>query len=323
MARPLRLTFENAFYHLTARGIRKDKIFYSDRDKKVFLNKMNETFNKYSFVCYVYCLMDNHYHLFIKTPFANISKGMHYLNTSYANYFRAKHNLSGAVFQGRYKSILVDADSYAIVLSAYIHLNPLRAKVVERLEDYPFSSYLSYIGKREPIIKNLDTSFILNQFSNDLESARKKYRRYVIENSNLKNPLKKSYKNIALGSDSFIEEIKKKIKQIGKNREIPQTNIQEVLVDKDEIIKVISECFNIKEDEIFKNQKGNIYRQASIYLIKKYTAMPIREIGGVFGLDYTTISVTAKRFEKKLKKDKGISEMVERIEKEIEKLKDG
>ena len=200
MARALRLSFENAFYHITARGIRKENIFYSDKDKKVFLDKINETFNKYSFVLYAYCLMDNHYHLFIKTPFANISQGMHYLNTSYANWFKAKHKLTGSIFQGRYKSILVDEDSYALVLSAYIHLNPLRAGMVDNIEDYPFSSFLDYIGKRNPFIV-LDMSLILNKSSNNPEEAKKKYKQFVIENADLKNPIEKSYKNIALGSE--------------------------------------------------------------------------------------------------------------------------
>ncbi len=115
MTRSLRLSFENlpvrvrtqtgAFYHITARGMRKENIFYSDKDKNVFIEKMNETFDKYSFVCHSYCLMDNHYHLFIKTPFANISQGMHYLNTSYANWFRAKYKLVGSLLQGRYRSM--------------------------------------------------------------------------------------------------------------------------------------------------------------------------------------------------------------------------
>ena len=99
MARPLRLSFENAVYHIMARGNRGESIFYSDGDKKVFIDKMNEAFEKYSFICYAYCLMDNHYHLFLKTPFANISEGMHYLNASYANWFRAKHKLVGVVFR--------------------------------------------------------------------------------------------------------------------------------------------------------------------------------------------------------------------------------
>src|SRR3990170_295419 len=112
MVRPLRLTYENATYHITTRGNRRENIFYSDKDKAVFVEKMNETFSKYSFTCYAYCLMDNHYHLFIKTPHAKISEGMHYLNASYTNWFKAEHKIVGVVFQGRYKSILVEIDRH-------------------------------------------------------------------------------------------------------------------------------------------------------------------------------------------------------------------
>jgi len=104
MARALRLAFEGARYHITSRGNRRENIFYSDSDKMVFIEKANETFNKYHFICYAYCLMDNHYHLFIKTPDANISEGMHNLNTSYTNWFKAEHNIVGSILQGRYKS---------------------------------------------------------------------------------------------------------------------------------------------------------------------------------------------------------------------------
>jgi len=317
MARALRLSFENAFYHITARGIRKENIFYSDKDKKVFLDKMNETFNKYSFICYAYCLMDNHYHLFIKTPLANISNAMHYLNASYANWFRAKYKLTGYIFQGRYKSILVDEDSYALVLSAYIHLNPLRAGMVENIEDYPFSSFLDYMGRRNPVIKKLDMSLIFSKFSNNPREAQKRYKQFVIENRDLKNPIEKSYKNIALGSEEFIEKIKQKIELLGENREISQTRPVSAY-DKDEIIKIVSDCFHIEKDRIFKKQKGNIYRQLAIYLIKRYIALPLKEIGELFNMDYTTVSITARRFEKKANNDKGISGMFKKITKKIE-----
>jgi len=114
MARPLRLSYENACYHITARGNRREKIFYSDQDKKVFLEKLQKTLIKYSIICYAYCLMDNHYHLFIKTLQPNLSHGIHYLNASYANWFRNKYKIIGPIFQGRFKSILVDADNYAL-----------------------------------------------------------------------------------------------------------------------------------------------------------------------------------------------------------------
>ena len=129
MARALKLSFENAFYHIMARGQRKENIFYSD--KQILLDKKNEPFDKYSFICYVYCLMDNHYYLFIQTPLVNISESIYYLNISYANWLKAKYKPAGLVFQGRYKSILVDANTYALVLSTYIHLNPLRVGMVK------------------------------------------------------------------------------------------------------------------------------------------------------------------------------------------------
>jgi len=145
MARPLRLEFENACYHITSKGIRKNRIFLSDKDKSKFIEKLNETFNKFSLLCYAYCLMDNHCHLFVKTPKANISRAMHYLNTSYTNWFKAEYKKTGSMLQGRYKSILVEEDNYGIPLSAFIHLNPLKAGIVESLGEYKWSSYLNYV----------------------------------------------------------------------------------------------------------------------------------------------------------------------------------
>ncbi len=261
--------------------------------------------------------MDNHYHLFIKTPLANISEGMHYLNTSYANRFRANHKLTGSIFQGRYKSILVDADSYALVLSAYIHLNPLRAGMVEHIDDYPFSSFLDYIGRKNPVVKKLDISLILDKFSNNQEEAKKRYNQFIIENAHLKNPLKESYKNIALGREKFVEKVKGKIKSLGENREIGQTRSVS-FYDKEEIIKTVSDCFSVDKDIIFKRQRGNIYRQLTIYLIKRYTALPLNGIGELFDIDYTSVSAAAKRFEKKAKNDKKISGMLGKIRKKIE-----
>ncbi len=318
MARSLRLSFENAFYHITARGIRKENIFYSDKDKFVFIDKMNETFEKYSFVCYAYCLMDNHYHLFIKTPFANISEGMHYLNTSYANWFAAKYKLVGSIFQGRYKSIIVDKDSYALVLSAYIHLNPIRAGMVENLNNYYFSSFLDYTGKRSPVVKRLDTSLILSKFADNKKQAYKQYMQYVMENADLKNPLEKSYKNIALGNEKFIEEIKEKIAKLSSSREISHIKDENSL-SKEHIINAISTRFGIEENTIFKKVKGNIYRKLALYLFKRYTSLTLKEIGELFNMDYSAVSQTVKRFEKEMKKDRIALEMAEKIMKELER----
>ncbi|MBI2485896.1 MAG: transposase [Deltaproteobacteria bacterium] len=315
MARPLRLAYENATYHITARGNRRENIFYSDKDKSVFLEKMNETFNKYSFTCYAYCLMDNHYHLFIKTPHANISEGMHYLNASYTNWFKAEHKIVGVIFQGRYKSILVDEDSYGLKLSAYIHLNPLRARVVDDLYEYKWSSFLDYVRKRKSIA-GLSAEFILRQFDEDIEKARRRYKRFVLENIDMDNPLGDSYRGMAIGSEEFVERIKEKIKSLGIKREVTETKIAGTC-SAEEVIKSIMRRFGVNRQEIFRKRRGNIYRQLALYFIKRYTMLSLKEIGEEFDMDYAAVSQSCKRFEELVKRDRSALRMKAAIEKEL------
>ena len=310
MTRPLRLSFENAFYHITARGNRREKIFYSSRDKEIFLKRLKETLIKYSMICYAYCLMDNHYHLFIKTNKSNLSQGIHYLNSSYANWFRNKHQIIGPVFQGRFKSILVDADNYALVLSAYIHLNPLRAGIVRQLEDYPWSSYLDYLNLRKSNIT--DPSFVLKSIDNNTLKAIKKYRNYLIENQNMKDPIRESYHRIALGSATFIEKIKEKIEYQGLRREIPSTRYLSKY-DVNTIILKITQVLYIERKIIFDKKRGNLNRSLAIYRIKRFTSLSLSEIGKIFKMDYSAVSQAAKRFEQKTEVNHEIKEVMQKV----------
>jgi len=315
MVRPLRLSFEDACYHITSRGNRKEKIFYTDNDRIVFLEKLNETFKKYSFVCYAYCLMENHYHLFVRTPYANITEGMHYINASYTNWFKAKHNIVGVIFQGRYKSILVDENNYGLVLSAYIHLNPIRAGIVEYLSDYKWSSYLDYEG-REKSIERLDSRFILMQFDEDIKSARKKYRYFVLRNMGKKSPFNNSYRGIALGDGTYIEEIKEKIKSFGSKREIRETRLEDSH-SLEEIIDLMVDKLQVERDEILKKSRGNMYRLLALYLIKSFTRLSLREIGEEFNMDYAAVSQSVKRFKSLMERDKAVMMMKDNIELEL------
>jgi putative transposase len=299
MARPLRLSFENAVYHIIARGNRRENIFYNDDDRKIFLEKIKETCLKYSFVCFAYCLMDNHYHLFLKTLLPNISKGMHYLNTSYANWFKARHNVAGVVFQGRYKSLIVDENTYGVNISAYIHLTPYRAGIIKNLREYPWSSYPNYVDEEKtPVI--LDTSLVLEQFDNDIEVARRKYEAYVIKNSMMENPLKESYKGIALGSKAFLQSIKKQVEKIGSKRELPETRaITEHTAE--EIIQKVMSDFSVKREEIFNKKRGNFFRQMTLSLLKQFTSMSLKEIGELFRMDYAAVSQACRRYAEKIK----------------------
>ena len=131
MARQIRIEFPNAFYHITSRGNEQRAVFQGLRDREKFLSYLESATTRYGAVIHVYCLMDNHYHLFIETPAGNLSQIMHHINGAYTSYYNKKHERSGHLFQGRYKAILVEADEYAKELSRYIHLNPVRAAKVK------------------------------------------------------------------------------------------------------------------------------------------------------------------------------------------------
>ena len=145
MARPLRIEYKGAFYHITARGNERRRIFFSKADYDKFKDYLGKAQDKYGYLLHCYMLMTNHYHLLIETPNPNMSKLMHYLNGSYTGYINRRRKRSGHLFQGRYKAILVDADSYFLELSRYVHLNPVTANMVFNPEDYPYSSYSYFI----------------------------------------------------------------------------------------------------------------------------------------------------------------------------------
>jgi len=146
MARPLRIEFAGAIYHVTSRGNGRQRIFLDDRDNRLFLELLGNTLERFQWVCHAYCLMVNHYHLMIETPEANLSKGMHHLNASFSQAHNKRHGAVGHLLQGRFKSIVVDRESYLLELARYVVLNPVRAGMVARPEDWPWSSYRHTAG---------------------------------------------------------------------------------------------------------------------------------------------------------------------------------
>ena len=141
MARPLRIEFPNAFYHVTSLGNERKTVFRNNRDRERFLSYLESAHERYGAILHVYCLMDNHYHLLLETPRGNLSQSLHHINGAYTTYFNIKHRRSGHLFQGRFKAILVEKDSYSGELSRYIHLNPVRAGLVKNPLRYGWSSY--------------------------------------------------------------------------------------------------------------------------------------------------------------------------------------
>ena len=148
MSRPIRIEFSGALYHVTSRGDRREAIYEDDVDRERFLSVLGQVSEDFNWVCHAWCLMDNHYHLLIETPDGNLSKGMRQLNGVYTQYSNRRHRRVGHLFQGRYKAILIDGDSYLLELARYVVLNPVRAGMVKGPGEWPWSSYLAMVGKQ-------------------------------------------------------------------------------------------------------------------------------------------------------------------------------
>ena len=141
MARPLRIEYPGALYHVTARGNARQRIYNDSKDCQAFLDLLGKLSDRYHWLCHAYCLMTNHYHLLLETPEGNLAEGMRQLNGIYTQAFNRRHHKVGHVFQGRYHAILVDKDCYLLEVARYIVLNPVRAKMVKEAQAYLWSSY--------------------------------------------------------------------------------------------------------------------------------------------------------------------------------------
>jgi putative transposase len=204
MARPLRIQYPGAVYHITARGNEKKAIYYGDRDREDFLNTLQQVNRRYHWICHAYCLMDNHYHLLIETPEGNLSIGMRQLNGVYTQLFNARRKRSGHLFQGRYKAILIEKQSHLLEVCRYVVLNPVRAHLTKWPEKWKWSSYLGTAG-RAPAHRSLSTDWVLGQFGGTRGSAQQEYRRYVQEGME-KETIWNAVKGQALlGGEEFVE----------------------------------------------------------------------------------------------------------------------
>jgi putative transposase len=204
MARPLRIEYPGALYHVTSRGNAGNGIYIDDKDRAYFLELLGSIKERFHWLCHAYCLMDNHYHLIIETPEGKLSQGMRQLNGVYTQKYNKKYKKTGHIFQGRYKAIIVDKDNYLLELCRYVALNPVRAHMVEKPEDFIWSSYRATSGTtNSPAF--LTTDWILGQFSTTKNKAQKLYTLFVEEGIAKESPWKELKGQIFLGDKTFIE----------------------------------------------------------------------------------------------------------------------
>jgi putative transposase len=313
MARPLRIEYKGAFYHVTSRGNERRKIYYAKSDYEKFKSYLRDAQDKYGFFLHSYVFMTNHYHLLIETPEGNLNKLMHYMNGSYTNYLNRRRKRNGHLFQGRYKAILIERDSYLLELSRYIHLNPVRAGIVEKPEFYEYSSYKSFISRKKEEIVYHD--LILGMISKGRRNAEKRYEAFVLNGieENLQDPLKDVYGGSILGGKGFIKEALARLKEGVLNKEeISHRRDLQGTLGPEDIIDIVSENSRVSRDDLI-NNRGE-YRNLTIHLMKKHTGMTNRQIGEFFGgLSYSAVAKIQARFLERVMKNRQLEKKLESI----------
>ncbi len=281
MARPLRIEYDGAVYHITSRGNARKAIYKDDNDQKNFLDILHQVNRRYNWLCHAYCLMNNHYHLVIETVDGNLSKGMRQLNGVYTQAFNRRHGKTGHVFQGRYKSILIQKDSHLLEVCRYVVLNPVRAKTVEKPEQWKWSSYRATSAKSSPHAC-LKTDWVLRQFGKRKRQAIKEYRKFVEAGIAGKKIWNDVQGQSILGEDGFVEGLLDYVKGYKEIQEIPKA---QRYIDRPTLIDIFSK--KVVSDKNKRNAK-------IIEAIEKH-AYSQREIARFLGMHYASISRLARK----------------------------
>jgi REP element-mobilizing transposase RayT len=308
MARRPRVEFEGAFYHVICRGNQRQKIFRDDHDRQKYLQLLAKLKQAYGFRVHGYVLMDNHVHMLLEAGSVPLSRVMQRLSSGYTQYFNRRHKLVGHLFQGRYKAILCDKDSYLLELSRYLHLNPVRAKVVKEPGQYAWSSYRAYASDGGTQAW-LDTKDVLGQFSRSIGEARKLYRKFVMEG--MGEGHKEEYYEVLdgrfLGDQQFAEEVKSKAGEEARVR---------LKVKADVLLGAVCQALGMKRGEVIgagKDRQRVRARELVCYVGRSYTELSVKAIAKMLAVDATCVSRSVSRLEGRLATDKPLRMRLQRI----------
>ncbi len=287
MSRPLRIEYQDAYYHVFNRGRSRQAIFNGEGYIREFLYTLSEAHDRFNLQIHAYCLMSNHYHLLAKTPEGNLQRCMRHLNGVYTQRYNRLKNTDGPLFRGRYKAILVDHDAYLLQLSKYIHRNPLEAGMVDNLEDYAWSSYRSYIGdcaKEEWLYLHE----VYGQLNTNKPVA-KEYKAYMNQgqiDEDLKAFYGRKHREPILGNERFCEGIKG---FLGKETsEVARSEKKRLRPGIGVIVETVAAFCQVSEKDIYQVKKGrgvkNQPRKLAMYLAQRIGGFRLNEIGEFFGL---------------------------------------
>ncbi len=318
MPRPLRIEYENAYYHVMNRGRARQKVFHSEVYYEAFLNTLEEAQQRFRVEILCYCLMGNHYHLLLKTPEANLGRVMRHINGVYTQRHNRLKRTDGPLFRGRYKAICVEEDSYQLQLSRYIHRNPIEARLVSELESYNWSSYKYYVTSKLKPPAWLYQADIYSQLG--VKSRwREKYRAFV--EMGVDEEIKQYYGkgNVMpyLGSEGFREWAYSK--RITDDEAVSSESSLRFRPSIEEIVKSVTKVFTVTPESILRAKRGgenNVPRWVAMYLCQEVGDYRLVNIAKCFGLKRTgSIPTTLKKLKTLMEADQGLSRKVKGMKK--------
>ena len=336
MARPLRIEYEGAIYHVTLRGNNRRIIFKHDSDRQRFVQKLTESVRQFDVRLYLFCLMANHVHLVLETPQANLSRFMHRLLTAYTVYFNRAHNESGHLMQGRFGATVVEEDEYILKLSRYVHLNPVYVKarknkpVRERihiLRRYPWSSYRSYIGKARPL-EFVSYGPILEMMGRPRKKQSAVYRRFVeagISDIDAAFIETKKRSRLCLGSDEFhtrMEAYYREMLEAFDKKEDVSFRRESKVHSVEEILSVVCKALQVNREVLTRRRKDSIIRPVVAKMLCQYGGLTQRQAAEIIGVQSgVAVCLQIRKVNEWMKKDRGLQRQLARIEEQLRKRK--
>ncbi len=316
MARPMRIEYPGAVYHVMARGIEHSRVIAGDDEKSLFMEVLSKSKRSHSLIVHGYSIMDNHYHLQIETPQGNLVAGMTGIQRDYAIGLNARSRRRGHVFEGRYKAILIDKEAYLLEASRYLHLNAVQAGIVRRPEDYRWSSYRDYIGLRGDGVT--DVEWILGRFGRNRAEAMARYAEFVNEKLGFAtyDPFAEVYGGYILGSREFVTRIKGSLRAEPEDQEISERRYLKPRLSIETVLREVCKFYKEQIEEVVKlRARGKRSDKVALYLLRKHTMVPTGILGEYFGgRTRSSVSKTVQRLAQSMEEDEELRREIEGLE---------
>ena len=324
MARPLRIEFDGAVFHVTARGNERRDIVRDDQDRRRWMEWLARVVERYQLDLFSLALLNNHYHLFLETPHGGLSAAMQTLNGSYTSYFNRRHGRAGHLFQGRFKAILVEREGHYAEISRYVHLNPVRAGLARRPEEYEWSSFRGYYREKWAV-DWVNYSRVLGEYGSDAQQARRAYRKFVDEGlqGQVEPPWRDVVHGLILGSERFVAKVRAMVASRPDDRAVPVLRLLRAGPTLEAIAEEVARAYGLVREGLLRPGRGRTEaRDVVLYLARECAGLRLQQIGeGLGGLSPAAVSKRAKAMREQLARDTRLRDRVSHIRQTVLKEK--